>query len=175
MLVNLPGATMDDAINHTNEAFAADNGALYVNLCTPEHIEGIGASLPEENIIYHENIWGAMKTSRYFGSLLLDNYDLQPYVDSQYTGSEDYFKQILTSFDLLRVTDPDEYREAIKKPYLNVYESDGDTITVAGTDYISEEPGRSIVVFDLNMNRVVDFVTIRDKELIRQWPPGTGF
>lgn len=176
MLVNLPGATMDDAINHTNEAFAADNGALYVNLCTPEHIEGIGASLPEENIIYHENIWGAMKTSSYVGKMLKDSYDLQAKTDPQYEESGEFFYRILDSFNLIRITDPEEYQKALDKPFLQFYETTEPVITVDKTDYRSPDPGRNIVVVDNNMNRVVDFATIQEDNIIHhQCTPESGF
>lgn len=167
MVVNLPGATMDDAINHTHEAYAEENGIDYVNLCTPEHIEGIDAMLPEENIVYHENIWGAVKTSRYIGKLLKEKYELEPVTDYQYEETRQFFNEILDSFNLLLIKDAEEYLDAVDKPYLEVTTSEDEPITIDGTEYESPGDGESIVVYDRNMNRVVDHVIIHGKEGIQ--------
>ena len=161
LLLNLPGATMDDSINYTHETYAKECGATYINLCMPQHIEEIGADLPDENIVYHENIWGAIKTSRYIGKLLSENFGLSPRTDSAYEASKKFFDEVLDSFDLTRTEDAGEYIKALQKPYFTVYESDDATIRVMGKDYTSAYPGHNIVVFDTNMQRVVDHVTVR--------------
>ena len=70
MLVDLPGNEMNDAINNTRAAYAEKNGIEYYNLCSTEYYNKIGAVLPRENVVSHENIWGAIKTSRFVGSIL---------------------------------------------------------------------------------------------------------
>ena len=84
ILIDLPGNAMDDAINNTHTAYAERNGIEYYNLCSTEHFNQIGAILPEENVIEHENIWGAIKTSRYIGTILRDQYGIEPVHDDQY-------------------------------------------------------------------------------------------
>ncbi|MCR5403541.1 MAG: hypothetical protein K6E91_06905 [Butyrivibrio sp.] len=167
MLVNLPGATMDDSINFTHETYAKEYGVTYINLCLPQHIEAIGAKLPEENIVYHENIWGAIKTSRYIGRLLQDNYEIPPRKDEAYEDSGKFFEEVLDSFNLTRIEDAGEYKNALAKPYFKVYESEGTTITVLGKDYTPSHSGQNTVVFDTNIERVVDHVTIYGENVIR--------
>ena len=112
MLVNLPGATMDDAIYNTHVAYAREHGLYYVNLCLPEHVAGIGAVLPEENFVYHQNVWGAEKTSRYLGGLICEHYGVEtsddsdggsglfePAVDQQYEDTRDEYQEMLDNFE----------------------------------------------------------------------------
>ena len=169
MLVSLPGDTMNDSINFTHESYADGNGILYLNMCTPEQINRIGAFFPEENIYYHENIWGAVKTSRYIGALLAENYEIEPLTDPQYESSKEYFRQILDSFNLTRITDAGEYRRALERPYFRVFETTDDTINIDGEEFRSEDSGVNIVVYDLNMQRVMDFVTLQGQTLIRHY------
>ena len=63
VLVSLPGNTMNDAYNNTLVSYAQANGLDYYNMCEKKLYDSIGAALPKENLIGHENIWGAVKMS----------------------------------------------------------------------------------------------------------------
>ena len=70
ILVSLPGNEMNDAANNTYTAYAHEKGIDYYNLCNTSYYNQIGAVLPEESVISHENIWGAIKKSKFIGGLL---------------------------------------------------------------------------------------------------------
>lgn len=123
ILIDLPGNAMDDAINNTHTAYAERNGIEYYNLCSTEHFNQIGAILPEENVIEHENIWGAIKTSRYIGTILRDQYGIEPVHDDQYETTREYYEQTKNSSNLVRITDQAEYLKALNNPNLAVFMS----------------------------------------------------
>ena len=121
MLVDLPGNEMNDAINNTRAAYAEKNGIEYYNLCSTEYYNEIGAVLPQENVVSHENIWGAIKTSRFVGGILAGQYGIGPVFDEQYEAAREYYEQTKISSDLVRITDQAEYLQALNNPNYAVF------------------------------------------------------
>ena len=50
-----------------------------------------------------------------------------------------------------------------------MFETTDDTINIDGEEFRSEDSGVNIVVYDLDMQRVMDFVTLKDRTLIRHY------
>ena len=121
ILLDLPGSNMNDHVNNTHAAYAKEHGISYYNLCIRENYEAIGAILPRENIIMHANIWGARKLSRFIGGVIRDTCGLQPVRDPQYEATAKYYEQALSSCDLIKITDPLEYLEALKSEHFAVF------------------------------------------------------
>lgn len=121
ILINLPGYTMNDAINNTHSAYAAKHDIEYYNLYSTEYYKQIGAELPEESVIEHENIWGAIKTSRFIGKILRDKYEIESVYDEQYETTKSYYEQTKRSSDLVRITDQIEYMNALNSPNYAVF------------------------------------------------------
>ena len=102
--------------NNTKTAYAEQNGIAYYNLCTYDNYFKIGASLPEENVVEHENIWGAIKMSSFIGGILRDEYGIQSVTDEQYENTRDYFEMVKSCAYLSEIEDPAEYLSAINDP-----------------------------------------------------------
>ncbi len=121
ILVDLPGNPMDDALHNTNTAYAVANGLAYYNLCTTDSYEKIGAVLPRECVIDHQNIWGAMKTSRFVGQILAETCQLEPVTDAQYESSKLYYAQTIHSAELTHITEPAAYLAALQDPHYAIF------------------------------------------------------
>ncbi|WP_026835253.1 hypothetical protein [Eubacterium xylanophilum] len=113
ILVDLPGNTMNDGINNTHEEYAKNMGIDYYNICRTDYYNQIGAKLPEESIVGHNNIWGAIKTSRFFGDMLQSTYGLPPTHDEQYEATKADYEQTKKCANLLRIGDQSEYLQAL--------------------------------------------------------------
>ena len=113
VLVDLPGNEMNDAINNTHTSYAEKRGIDYYNLCSTKYYEMIGAVLPKENTLSHENIWGAIKTSRFFGNLLKDTYKVEARQDEQFEVTKAFYEQTKKSADLVTISNQAEYLNAL--------------------------------------------------------------
>lgn len=120
MLVSLPDA-MTDAMNNSLNRLASNYGINYYNLCMTDYYNAIDAHLPKENVVEHENIWGAVKMSRFIGSILRDEYGVTAVSDRQWDDTSSYYKHVLNSAELQHITDLDEY--------LSLLNSDVDYVT----------------------------------------------
>lgn len=121
ILVSLPGNEMNDAANNTYTAYAHEKGIDYYNLCSTSYYNQIGAVLPEENVIGHENIWGAIKTSKFIGGLLSEKYAVNSVTDDQYEQTKSFYEEVITSSNLVRITSPVDYLETINNPNYMVF------------------------------------------------------
>ncbi len=120
MLVSLPDV-MTDAMNNRLTELANEYGINYYNFCTADQYNAIGAQLPKENVVEHENIWGAIKMSRYIASILRSDYSVNPVSDRQWDDTSPYYKHLLNSAELQHIEDLDDY--------LSILNSDVDYVT----------------------------------------------
>lgn len=120
VLVSLPDV-MTDAMNNKLTSLAEQYGIDYYNFCLQEHYDAIGAQLPKENVIEHENIWGAIKMSRYMAGILKSTYGVSAVSDRQWDDTSAYYKHILNSAELQHIEDVDQY--------LSILNSDVDYVT----------------------------------------------
>ncbi len=132
VLVSLPGNEMDDAANNVHKAFAKENSIDYYNLCSKQYYEEIGAVLPEENAVGHENVRGAVKTSRFIGRLLRDVYHVPSVKDDQYEETKDFYEEVKKSSEQTLITDPAEY--------LRKLDTDRFTIFICGKGSLNSLP-----------------------------------
>ena len=121
ILVSLPGNSMSDAINNTLTSYAQINDIDYYNMCEVELYNSVGAVLPKENTIGHENIWGAMKMSQFFGKMLRDNYGLPSTVDMQYEETKEFYDHIIKNCELNHITNICEYLKAINDKHYTTF------------------------------------------------------
>ena len=121
ILVDLPGNAMNDAVNNTHTEYAEKNGIEYYNLCSTKYYNQIGAVLPEESVIGHENIWGAIKTSKFVGKILSDKYGIESIYDEQYEATKDSYEQTINSSNLVRITNQVEYLNALNNSNYAVF------------------------------------------------------
>ena len=113
VLVSLPGTNMYDSKNNTLTSYAHDKQIDYYNLCETNMYNSIGATLPKESMIYHENLWGAMKMSQYIGGLLKDIYNVAAVEDDQYESTREFYDRIIKNCELVHITDMNEYLQTV--------------------------------------------------------------
>lgn len=123
VLIDLPGNTMNDSVNNAHIQYAARMGIDYYNLCNKEYYDQIGATLPKESAVDHQNIWGAIKTSRFMGKLLQDEYGIKSVTDDQYESSKLDYENTIKSANLIRISDPKGYLQALANPNYAVFMS----------------------------------------------------
>jgi hypothetical protein len=114
ILCSLPGTNMDDALDSSLNAFASRHGLLYLNLGRPEYYNGIGAVLPGENTIQHQNVFGAQKTSLFIGRVLADIAGVKGEEDIQYEETRDHHSHILHNARLVNTSDLADYLDLLK-------------------------------------------------------------
>ena len=81
-----------EALMNTIGDYAANNGVQFIDLC--DKMNEIGIDFANDmNNSGHLNVWGAYKTSTYFGNYLKQNYNLKDYrSDSDYSSWNDDYK-----------------------------------------------------------------------------------
>ncbi len=121
ILISLPVEKMKDATINTHKAYADSKNIDYYNFAEADCIEQIGARLPEENIVFHQNVWGAIKTSRYIGKILQEEYGLGPVQDPQYENTRGNYEHLLAAKELLRIEDQSEYLQKLNDPDYAVF------------------------------------------------------
>lgn len=136
ILIDLPGNKMNDGINNALKTYARESGIDYYNLCSTRYYNEIGATLPQENIVSHQNVWGAIKTSKYIGRLLQDKYGVEAVVDDQYESTKAYYEHVIDSMRVTQITSPVEYINALNKPgYAVFFAAHGDSsLTLSRVD-----------------------------------------
>lgn len=121
VLVSLPGNPMNDAYNNTLTSYAKVHGLDYYNMCETELYNSLGATLPQENTIYHANLWGAIKISQYVGDLLANTYNVSAVWDEQFEATKDYYAHIIKNCELPHILDINEYLDAINDEHYTVF------------------------------------------------------
>lgn len=134
VLVSLPGNTMNSGIHNNLTKYATDNNVDYYNLCETGNYEAIGAILPKESVISHENLWGSIKMSKYIGELLSETYDVAAVQDAQWEETKDYYEHVIKNCELVHITDFAEYLKAVDDQNYSVFVSVGNDATTGLTD-----------------------------------------
>lgn len=138
MLVSLPGNEINDAIHNSLTRYASDHNVDYINLCEAHHYGAIGAELPRESVIGHENLWGSIKMSQYMGRLLSEAYDVVSVQDPQWEETKGYYEHMIKNCELSHILDFTEYLKAVKDPNYSVFISVGDDAAVGLTNGMKE-------------------------------------
>ena len=139
VLISLPGNEMSDGVNNTLTAYAAENGLQYYNLCSTEYYDQIGAELPRENVVGHQNIWGAIKTSRFMGKLLSENYGLERVTDQQYEDTREFYEQTKRSAVIPQIANVAAYlRELNSSKYAIFMVTHGDPMETLLSEGVEE-------------------------------------
>lgn len=134
VLVSLPGNEMNDGIHNNLTRYADEHHVDYYNLCETEKYEAIGAVLPKESMIGHENLWGSIKMSKFIGKMLSETYGVPSVQDNQWEETKDYYTQLIKNCELSHISDFKEYLKAVKDPNYTVFISVRDDATAGFTD-----------------------------------------
>ncbi len=138
VLVSLPGNEMNNGIHNNLTRYAKDHQIDYYNLCETTNYEAIGAVLPRESAIGHENLWGSIKTSRYIGKILSETYGIAAVWDSQWEETKGYYEQMVKNCELPHISDLVEYLKAINDPNYTVFISVCDDVATGFTNEIKQ-------------------------------------
>lgn len=138
VLVSLPQNAMYDAIHNNLTKYASDNNVDYYDLSETGHYEAIGAELPKESVIDHENVWGSVKMSKYIGKLLSERYGVAAVQDAQWEETKDYYEHVIKNCELVHITDLAEYLKAIDDPNYSIFISVGNDAVAGLTDEMIE-------------------------------------
>lgn len=139
VLISLPGNEMDNAAHHVYTAYAEEHGIDYYNLCSKEYYDQIGAVLPKENVVGHENVQGAAKTSRFIGKLLRDKYYVPSVNDEQYESTRAFYEQIKENAEIGIADEQAEYLRALKPDHYAVFmASRGDCASALTAEAVQE-------------------------------------
>lgn len=134
ILLSLPGNSMNDSINNTLTTYAKENSIDYYNMCETNVYNAIGAKLPKENVVEHENLWGARKMSRYVGKILKETYHVEAVEDEQYETTREFYDHIIKNCELVHIENIEEYLEAIHDSSYTVFLSAYDNTSQALTE-----------------------------------------
>lgn len=121
ILLSLPGNPMNDAINNTLTKFSAENKIAYYNLCEKDNYARIGAKLPRESVISHENIWGARKMSAWAGNLLATKYKVPCVKDEQWEATKKYYASTIKAAELSHITDFAQYLRTMQDENFSIF------------------------------------------------------
>ena len=121
ILVSLPGNDMNDSINNMLSSYAEEYKVDYYNLCETEMYNSIGAILPRESMIGHENLWGSIKMSKFIGKMLSEDYGISAVKDYQYEATRDYYEHIIKNCELSHITDINEYLQIINDDKYTIF------------------------------------------------------
>lgn len=135
VLVSLPGEPMYDSIHNSINDLAAENNVDYYNLTLQEYIDEIGAELPVESVIYHGNVWGSEKMSRFIGKILASNYNVDAVYDEQWEETRDFYNKYMQVRNLLLIKNISDYIDGI----LEAKESGIDIILASDGEIFSDE------------------------------------
>ncbi|MBP5594345.1 MAG: hypothetical protein J6Y02_03105 [Pseudobutyrivibrio sp.] len=112
VFISLPDV-MTDAVNNRMIDYSKTFNVPYYNFCSEKIFYEIGAELPKENVIEHENIWGAAKMSKYIGSILKEDFNVPSVEDEQWSSTSYYYHHMFSSADLVNVESMDEYLDML--------------------------------------------------------------
>lgn len=121
VLISLPGNEMNDGIHNYLSRYGSNHGVDYYNFCEEKNYGAIGAVLPEESVIGHENLWGSIKMSRYMGKMLSEVYDVAAVEDEQWERTKDFYEQLKKNCELCHISDFVQYLKAVQNPQYSVF------------------------------------------------------
>ena len=139
MLISLPGNTMNDGVNNMLTSYSQEKEVDFYNLDQKLWYDQIGAKLPEENAVGHDNLWGAIKISRFLGKLLQEEYHVPAVEDPQYEKTREFYQRFKENVALTRITDMAEYLQTIQKDRYTVFIAMRDEGTAGLTEPLKEE------------------------------------
>lgn len=138
ILVSLPGNAMNDGVNNMLSSYAKEKKVDYYNLCETKMYNSIGATLPRESMIGHENLWGSIKMSQFIGKMLNKNYNIAAVEDYQYEETRDYYKHIIKNCELPHITDINEYLHTVNDENYTVFISVSGDASAGLTDAVKQ-------------------------------------
>ncbi len=139
MLISLPGNTMNDGVNNMLTSYSQEKEVDFYNLDQKLWYDQIGAKLPEENAVGHDNLWGAIKISRFLGKLLQEEYHVPAVEDPQYEKTREFYQRFKENVALTHITDMAEYLQTIQKDRYTVFIAMRDEGTAGLTEPLKEE------------------------------------
>ena len=167
--IDLPGNYMDDAINNTHQLYSQFNHVDYYNLCSTELYNQIGAVLPYENVVNHQNYAGAIKTSHFIGGLLRNNYGIQPTVDQQYESSKGVYEKIIADYELAKIYDMNQYFDALHDDHYAVFvASCGDSADIMNDNIKANMKKLGLTVIDYVPQELSYYAVIIENEVAKE-------
>lgn len=121
VLISLPGNDMNDGIHNYLTRYGNSHETDYYNFCEEKKYGAIGAVLPEESVIGHENLWGSIKMSRYMGKMLSEVYGVAAVEDQQWERTKDFYEQLKKNCELCHISDFAQYLKAVRNPQYSVF------------------------------------------------------
>lgn len=167
--IDLPGNYMDDAINNTHQLYSQVNHVDYYNLCSTDLYNQIGAVLPYENVVNHQNYAGAVKTSQYIGALLQNNYGIPPTVDQQYEASKAAYDKIIADYELSKIYDMNQYFDALLDDHYAVFVAAcGDTAEIMNDNIKANMKKLGLTVIDYMPQELSYYAVIIENEVAKE-------
>lgn len=139
ILVSLPGNAMNDGVHNMLTAYSLENQVDYYNFCEKEMYESIGAKLPRENVVGHENLWGSIKMSNFMGAMLRDSYGIPSVEDEQYEETKAFYEHIKKNCELSHVSDILDYLKLIRDDQYTVFLSVRNDASTGLTEEITQQ------------------------------------
>lgn len=167
LLCTIPGESMNDGMNNSLEQYADKENVRYLNMCRKDNFKKIGAKLPKENCLYHSNIWGAEKVTKFIGGVLTDDFSLQSHKDHQYDASEAFYKRVRKDCDLTQLIYLSTYLEQISDDNLCVFMTDKD-INMDGIDATMKQKLTDQGFDSVNTAGAANLVFFRENGAVRE-------
>lgn len=113
VFVNVPGDKMDDGKHNGFTAFAQEYGVDYYDFSETSLYEAVGAQLPQESIVLHSNLKGAVKLTKYMGGMLSERYGLHGVKDAQWEQNLPFYENFVKMEELPAIQDIETYLNAL--------------------------------------------------------------
>lgn len=123
IVTSLPDNEMHDGIHNFITRLSNELDFDYLNLTEARHIEALAAEPPREKIAMHQNLWGSIKTTRYIGRILSEEYSVPAVKDMQYEATRDFYQRLLTVYEIPHIDDFEEYLRALNNPDVSFFMS----------------------------------------------------
>ena len=121
ILVNLAGNEINDGIHNAYVNFAAEHRIDFYNFCETQQYKDVGAVLPEESILLHANVKGAIKMSQYMGRLLSEKYGVAGVQDEQWEKNLPFYDNFLKMEELPSIDDLETYLAALPESDCTIF------------------------------------------------------
>lgn len=122
VLVNVPQLNADVGKYHTIQKYAEKYDLDFYDFNEKSLYEASGYDFSADSCdSIHTNLWGAKKISAYLGGVLAKQYDIGENTDAQWEITKDSYTDTQKDFELLLITDIDEYIEALHDDRYSVF------------------------------------------------------